>query len=70
VVAARIIPGSRTSLRADGGQPVKGKVDVSTLGGNDMGSLYPVLAWNFELKPGIYTVRATANGLACEPVTA
>jgi hypothetical protein len=51
-------------------QPVQGTVDVFTLGGNDLASISPVSAWDFELEPGTYTVQATANGLVCGPIKA
>jgi hypothetical protein len=52
-------------------QPVEGKVDASTLGGNDMGEVSPGPAWDYELKPGTYTVQATTvDGVACPPIRA
>jgi len=50
--------------------PVEGKVDVSTLGGNDMGEVSFGPAWDYELKPGTYIVKATTvDGVACPPIT-
>jgi hypothetical protein len=64
------IKGILTTLAGPGSspQPVQGKVDVYTLGGNQVSDSYPVSAWNFELKPGAYRVLATVNNVACEPV--
>ena len=49
-------------------RPVQGKVDVYTLGGNQVADISPVSAWDFELKPGTYNVQATANGTVCGPI--
>ena|GEM_PF-3052378 len=51
-------------------EPVQGAVNVYTLGGHEVANISGVSAWNFELEPGTYTVRATANGLACGPIKA
>jgi hypothetical protein len=64
------IKGVLTTIAGPGSsaQPVQGKVDVYTLGGNQVSDSYPVSAFNFELKPGAYSVQATVNSVACEPV--
>jgi hypothetical protein len=52
-------------------QPVQGKVDAYTLGGNQVADLSPVSDWDFELEPGTYTVQATTvDGVACPPIRA
>lgn len=64
------IKGTLTTLGGPGSsaQPVQGKVDVYTLGGNQVSDVSPVSAFNFELKPGAYSVQATVNRVACDPV--
>jgi hypothetical protein len=37
-------------------------------GGNQVSDVSPVSAFNFELKPGSYSVQATVNRVACSPV--
>jgi len=49
-------------------RPVEGKVDVYTLGGNQVADRSPVSAWDFELEPGTYTVNATTGGVPCPPI--
>ena len=63
------IKGTLTQLGGPGSsaQPVQGKVDVYTLGGNQVSDVSPVSAFNFELKPGTYRLQATVNRVACEP---
>jgi hypothetical protein len=64
------IKGVLTSLGGPGSSPesVQGTVDVYTLGGNQVSDASPVSAFNFELKPGAYSLRATVNRAACDPV--
>lgn len=64
------IKGILTTIAGPGSsaQPVQGKVDVYTLGGNQVSDSYPVSSFNFELKPGAYSVQGTVNRVACEPV--
>jgi hypothetical protein len=64
------IKGTLTTLGGPGSSPqaVQGKVDVYTLGGNQVSDISPVSAFNFELKPGSYSVQATVGGVACSPV--
>jgi hypothetical protein len=64
------IKGMLTSIAGPGSsaRPVEGKVDVYTLGGNQVSDSSPVSAFNFELKPGAYSVQATVNNVACDPV--
>ena len=49
-------------------QAVQGKVDVYTLGGNQVADISPVSAWDFELKPGTYNVQAAVKGITCGPI--
>ena len=64
------IKGTLTTLGgpASSPQPVQGQVDVYTLGGKQISDVSPVSAFNFELKPGAYSVQATVNRVACDPV--
>ncbi|HEY3923042.1 MAG TPA: hypothetical protein VGL75_00605 [Acidothermaceae bacterium] len=64
------IKGTLTTLGGPGSspQPVRGIVDVYTLGGKQVSDISPVSAFNFELKPGSYSVQATAGSVACNPV--
>ena len=50
-------------------QVVVGTIDVYNLKGEQVSDEGGVSAWDFELKPGTYTVSAVANGLPCPPVT-
>ncbi len=64
------IKGTLTTLGGPGSspEPVQGQVDVYTLGGSQVGDVAPVSSFNFELKPGAYSVQASVNKVACEPV--
>jgi hypothetical protein len=64
------IKGTLTTLGGPGSspEPVQGTVDVYTLGGTQVSDVSLVSAFNFELKPGAYSVRATVNRVACDPV--
>jgi hypothetical protein len=49
-------------------RPVEGTVDVSTLGGRDIGEVSPGPEWDFELEPGTYMVKATTQGVPCPAI--
>jgi hypothetical protein len=64
------IKGVLTTLGGPGSspEPVKGTVGVYTLGGSQVSDVSAVSAFDFEVEPGAYSVRATVGKAACEPV--